>query len=123
MGGLAHVVRDAGPEAYLDEPIEIPGGRGLRRRRWRVLITASDRGRRLPVPAPPGEFAVQGVNLHGPHRFHGDMEVLVDAAFDLFSQGVPDAFRKPISMRWAIVLARRFLAASIGNGRRPVKQR
>ncbi len=93
MGGLAHVVRDAGPEAYLDEPIEIPGGRGHGAVDGVVLDHRVGQGAGgCPCQLLPGEFAVQGVNLHGPHRFHGDMEVLVDAAFDLFSQGVPDAF-------------------------------
>jgi len=92
-GGLPHVVRDAGTEPHLDEPVETPGdpvvdggfldhrvGKGAAGRLSKLLR---------------GEGPVDRIDLDGLHRIHRNPEVLDDPLSDFFAEGVPDPFFKP----------------------------
>jgi hypothetical protein len=90
--GLAHIVRDAGPESHLDHPVEMIGQRAVNGKLLDDRIGQEPGSGSFQVP--DGKPAVDGVNIDRPHLIHGKMKIFDDASFYLFSQGVPDASLK-----------------------------
>jgi len=92
VGGLAHIVGDAGPESHLDHPVETVGQGAVN---GKLLDNGiGQRAGGYFFQALRGKQAVDGIDVDRPDFVHGDMQIFDDASFYFFSEGVPDTFFK-----------------------------